>query len=397
MNFLIDQRVFARALTAAANVAPRKSTRPALTHIKIEAALAPAPYWTPTVTITATDNELVYQTSLAADVQEQGAILVSASDVRDIVKAMPDDHPVECDLAEASSTVWLRSGGPEPEDGVIEFELSTLSSDEYPIIEGEAKGTFNYKADLLHNLLSKTLFASSTNEGRPYLQGVYIERKEGAMLKAVATDGHRLGLCEALGPDGLLIGGVIMPRKFCLELRKMIEPRQGEVEIGFDSKRVFVKYEGQSLISLLVEGSFPDYRQVIPKSPSIKCVVNRADLLAALRRVSLLSPEKGGGVRFTLAQPEQMSLDSGSGGTLTIASQSLGRGQAKQQLTCKHVEGELAAGFNAGYFAEALQSFDTEYVAIDFTNHLSPCIVRPHYEGACEYKSHLNVVMPMRL
>jgi DNA polymerase-3 subunit beta len=141
---------------------------------------------------------------------------------------------------------------------------------------------------------------------------------------------------------------------------------------------------------MLVEGSFPDYRQVVPRSIQVACRVERVELLEALKRISIISPDKSGGVRFTLEDRR-----------LTLSSQHSGRGKGKQEVRVREGGGNLEVGFNARYFIDALQVIDTADVLLEMTNHLSPCIVRPHCEKNDESNranfSQINVVMPMRL
>lgn len=380
MQLLIGRNPFKKIVSIAQGVVPKRSTKPILTHLLLEASQDGG------LTVSATDEELSFSGSTEAQIETDGRIVVSAKDLYDVVRNLPD-HPIRL-------TALPDEGQLEIKCDQIEFRLHTLAADEFPALptmNPDASYTMS-TADLMQ-LIDRTIFAVSHEETRYYLGGVYLECKEGEgeNLRAVATDGHRLALSEAHAPANFVLApGQILPRKLLGELRKMLDAGAGEVTFGFQDKRVLFQYGPQTLISLLVEGSFPDYRQVIPKSPNMNCRVPRIELLEALRRISLLSPDKMGGVRFQLEDNQ-----------LTISSQHMGRGKAQQVVHVKEGGGTIEVGFNANYFIDALQAIETADVLLQLTNHLSPCLVRPHIEpdedGQTPTTDQLNVVMPMRL
>jgi DNA polymerase-3 subunit beta len=337
------------------------------------------------LTVLATDEEMSFIGTTEAQIEQEGRIVVSARDFYDVVRNLPDQQPVDCKWQPEENQFAIRSGA-------IDFSLQTLPAEEYPDFP-KINPEMNYvysAADLLA-LIEKTLFAVSQEEARYYLGGVYFECQNGEALRAVATDGHRLALAEGPAPQGFTLSpGQILPRKLLGELRKIIESKQGDISFGFHDRRVVFQYGNQTLLSMLVEGSFPDYRQVVPRSIQVACRVERVELLEALKRISIISPDKSGGVRFTLEDRR-----------LTLSSQHSGRGKGKQEVRVREGGGNLEVGFNARYFIDALQVIDTADVLLEMTNHLSPCIVRPHCEKNDESNranfSQINVVMPMRL
>lgn len=378
MRLLIGQASLLKVLAIAQGVVPRRTTKPILMNLLLQANFDKG------LTISATDDELSFVGSTEAQVETPGQIVVAAKDLYDVVRNMPE-RSIELIEKPEENMIELKCGN-------IDFHLQTMSADEFPHIPHmEPASSVAYSASELSRLIDRTIFAVSQEETRYYLGGVFLECKEREILRAVATDGHRLALAEAPAPEGFLLSpGQILPRKLLGELRKILEAKQGDVRFGFQDRRVMFQYGPQTLMSLLVEGSFPDYRQVVPKSPNITCRVGRVELLEALRRISLLSPEKTGGVRFTLQDRR-----------LTLSSQHTGRGKGKQEVDIREGGGVLEVGFNAKYFIDGLQAIETADVLLEFTNHLSPCLLRPYHDDAKEdntpRSTQVNVVMPMRL
>lgn len=378
MQLLIGRNPFKKIVSIAQGVVPKRSTKPILTHLLLEASTDGG------LTVSATDEELSFSGSTEAQVEESGRIVVSAKDLYDIVRNLPD-HPIRL-------IAHLEDNQLEIKCDRIEFKLHALPAEDFPALpQMNPETSYTFSADALAQLIDRTIFAVSHEETRYYLGGVYLECPEGENIRAVATDGHRLALAEAHAPEQFeLTPGQILPRKLLGELRKMLDSSKGDVRFGFQDKRILFQYGPQTLISLLVEGAFPDYRQVIPKSPNMTCRVPRIELLEALRRISLLSPDKTGGVRFQLNDTQLM-----------ISSQHMGRGQAQQEVQVREGGGSIEVGFNANYFVEALQAIETADVLLELTNHLSPCLLRPYFEpdedGNIPNTTQINVVMPMRL
>ncbi|MCB9641178.1 MAG: DNA polymerase III subunit beta [Myxococcales bacterium] len=381
MRLLIGCKPLLKVVQIAQSVVPKKTSRPILTHLRLKATAERG------LEVTATDEELTFQAITEAQVEIPGEITVAARDIYEIVRNMPDE-PLRLEVLEDKGQLELSTG-----DHRIEFQLHTLAASDFPDVEGiSPEHTYAYKVEDLLQLVDRTVFAVSQDEARYYLGGVFLECHEGENIRAVATDGHRLALAEGSPPEKFVLSpGKILPRKMLGELRKMLDTRQGEVRFGFQDKKVTFQHGPQTLTSLLVEGSFPDYRQVIPRSPSIVCRVARVELLEALRRISLLSPDKTGGVRVQITED-----------ALQISSQHTGRGQAKEEVRLREGGGDIEIGFNASYFIDALNVIDTADVLLEFTNYLSPCLLKPYFDEASEQEKgkshpHLNVIMPMRL
>jgi DNA polymerase-3 subunit beta len=385
MRFLIGQSSLQKLVTVAQGVVPRRSSKPILMHLLLEADRATG------LTISATDEELAFVGKVEAQVERAGRVAVSARDLYDIVRNLPD-QPVELRLPAADDDDDDDDAALNIRCGAITYQLQTMPADEYPQCpQLHPAYSYDYAASELAALIDRTLFATSQEETRFYLGGVYLECNGGEPMRAVATDGHRLALAEAPAPAGFKLSpGQILPRKLLTELRKVLETKQGDVRFGFQDRRVLFSFGSYTLISLLVDGTFPDYRQIIPRSSSISLRIPRIELLDATKRISLLSPEKMGSVRFSLADR-----------TLTLSSKHSGRGKGKQEVEVREGSGTLEAAFNAKYLVDALQVIDTADVLLELTSHLTPCLVRPYHEPVDDAPTpppaQLNIVMPMRL
>jgi DNA polymerase-3 subunit beta len=383
MELVIERDALLKLTTLAQGVVPKKSTKPILNHMLMSADPEKG------LTVTATDEQLSSQGAEDADVQEPGQACVSAQDLHSIVRNLP---PGPVKLLHHSGQEQL-----EINSARINFKLHTLPADEFPEFQALNPDTiFRYPVKDLLTLVENTSYAVSQDESRYYLGGVYVECRSEEPLRAVSTDGHRLALSEAEPPEGFqLQPGQILPRKLLNELPKMLDDRKGTVEFGFEGSRVMFTNGRQTLNSLLIDGTFPDYRPVIPRKPKLSCRVGRVELLNALRRVSLLSPDKMGGVRIEVDDR-----------LLKISSQHSGRGTGHQVVDILEGGGALEIGFNAVFFVDALNVINHADVWLEFTDKQNPCLLRPHIEpeteeGAEEPEDNghlfLNVIMPMRL
>lgn len=386
MDLLIQQETLLALVHAAAKVSPKTSPKPILTHLLLEA--------TDSLTVTATDQELTYVSSVPAQIEISGAVVVPAQDLLKVVQSFPKSVSVHLqhvspDHADAMHRLELRSGP-------IYFSLNTLPAEEFPALpDMRPEELVSYTPDTLLRLLTHTSYAMSMEENRYYLGGVHLEQCDDgpvSVLRTTATDGHRLALSQAVARDPLPTEkGVILSRKLVVALQDALGRFSGAlVSFGFQDslRRLTVRLGDTTLSGLLVDGSFPDYQQVIPKKTTIHCVAERVPLMEALRRISLMSPEKTGGVRWCLDHNE-----------LTLSSQHTSRGKGKQVLKVEG-DGELEVGYNAVYLVQALESLGTQQVRLSFTNHLSPCRIDPvcdETEDTPPMGHVFGVVMPIRL
>jgi DNA polymerase-3 subunit beta len=247
----------------------------------------------------------------------------------------------------------------------------------------EAKGQAGLPASLIRGMIERTIFAVSTDETRYSLNGVFIEQTAGGTVRMVSTDGHRLAFEEqALGALGLN-KGVILPRKGLGELRKLLENAdEGVVSIGFKENMALISKDKVDLFMRLIDGDFPDYTKVIPKGNPNLAKIDHADLLQALRRVSLLSSERYKGVKLEFSQD-----------SISISANNPDLGEAVEEIDADYKGAPISIGFNARYILDVLGVLGNDAeVSIELKDELSPSVIRrPGSPG------YLYVLMPMRL
>jgi DNA polymerase-3 subunit beta len=246
------------------------------------------------------------------------------------------------------------------------------------------KGTvvMRLQSDALGEMIEKTLFAVSTDETRLSLGGVFIESVEKNHVRMVATDGHRLALVDREVAGVEIRPGVILPRKGLVEARRLLEGDGGEISFSIGGNLARIERAGVELFMRLIEGEFPDYRQVIPKESKRHVRVSSEALLGALRRVSILSSERARGVKLRIEN-----------GLLEVATTNPDIGEAREELEADYAGDEFAIGFNARYLLDVLSlSGVSGTVEIGLTDEVSPGILRMQEDETYSY-----VVMPMRL
>jgi DNA polymerase-3 subunit beta len=242
-------------------------------------------------------------------------------------------------------------------------------------------------SSLLKEMIDKTAFSISTDESKYNLNGIYfrsVEDEGKQMLRLVATDGHRLSMIQKemdASHVEELLKGVIFPRKGIIELKKIAEEGESDIQLGFMDNNAVVKKDRTVVVMRLVDGEFPDYNRVIPKNNELVAFINRDTFLHALRRMAILSSEKSRGVKVMLRQ-----------GMLEISSSNPEFGDAKEDLEIEYGGPDMSIGFNARYLIDILQAQETEKVRLLVKDNLSPGLVKPSEES-----NYLAVVMPMRL
>lgn len=374
MEFEITRGEFLEGLRLTQGVVERRNTLPILSNVLIELAEAG-------ISILATDLDIGIRRSCTARVKGAGAITVNARKLFEVVKEVPGE------------TIRLRSlenHRVEVVSGKARLNLVGLDPKEFPSIPGlsakPGKGAseLTAKASLLGAMIESTLFAVSFDETRLNLSGVFVENQQGA-LRMVATDGHRLALIDRKIDGKVPDKGVILPRKGLMEARKLLEVKDGDediVKLTVDGSIAKIMRGRAELFMRLIEGEFPDYRQVIPKQSKVKLGLSRADFLHALGCISVLSTERAKGVRVSLKP-----------GILEVQANNPDVGDGAYETEVVYSGEELSIGFNGRYLIEALTAMrDGERVEFMVTDDVSPGVLR--LEGD---DSYCYVVMPMRL
>ena len=373
MEFRIAKDELIRALSRVQGIVEKRSTNPIIANVLLEAG-------SDGMKVSATDTEVSLIGHYAIECIEPGRLTLGAKQLYEIARLVPTDT-VSFRLPEGSFLMEISSGK-------AQFKVLGLSADDFPPITdgGDGEGLELEAADL-KGLVDKTLFSISGDDTRTGLNGAHVEVVElpggRSNVRFVSTDGHRLSLAgRPYQGTWTAARSVLLPKKGLSELRKLVDVGDGpwRVVLG-DTQAVFQR--GTTAFSMrLLEGDFPDYKQVIPGGWQRRILVQRPHLMQALRRVSILASEKSHPVRFHIKD-----------GTLIVTAKQPEAGEAREEIEAQ-VEGQdLEIGFNARYFLDSLNVMDTDSIGIEIGDSLSPCLVRPG-EGEAD---ELFVVMPMRL
>jgi DNA polymerase-3 subunit beta len=375
MELKIGAQELARALGRSQGIVEKKSTMPILSHVLLEAKKGNLLH------VSATDLDLSVSSEHSCEVTKEGALAVPAKHLFEIVRSLPEQ---EVTLKKAGNNYLEVKSGPS------EFRIVGLPAEDFPALPKFEKVSFVdvVPAELLAQI-ELTSFAASTDETRYNLNGVFFE-PQGPVLRMVATDGHRLALSERpLAGDYALKRGVILPRKGLHELKKLLgesvdaATEKPETKLGFAENSAIYRRPGVVLAMRLIEGMFPDYKQVIPKQGEKIVKVGRQRLLETLRRVSILASDKSHAVKLEL-----------SAGLLRVLSQNPDLGDAKEEVPVEYAGEPLKIGFNSRYITDVAAVLRSDDVQLELADDLSPGVLRG---AGPEDAGYTAVVMPMRI
>lgn len=365
MQFEIDQANFLSALALAQTVADRRSTMPVLANVLLRAEDG-------ALTCSATDMMIAVTERVEAKVDQPGALTLGVRHLHGVVRTMPtgllsvkrlDNHWAQI-LASRS-----------------EFKLMGMPDSDFPELPDPGKAQFTtIDASSLRELVQRTLFSVSSDEARVNLNGALLEC-DGRQATMVSTDGHRLTKFSTAFTGPQMDSGIIIPRKGLLELKRVLERFDDACEMAVADEHLHVRDASLRLSIKLNSVSFPPYEQVIPQKHDRAAQASRSELIAALRSVEVMAPEKTATVR--------VQLDPGN---LSLTADNPDAGVAHQQLPVDYDGEPLVAGFNAHYLLDALEAMDAQDVRLEFQGELDPCVVRP-----VDGPEFLAVVMPMRI
>jgi DNA polymerase-3 subunit beta len=374
MKFSIGKSELLRGVGRIQSIVEKRNTMPILANIHIDAQKSGKDGL---LELAATDLEVGIRSTHAADVTKPGKITVSAKKLYEILRELPEE-PVQIE-ATPNAYLSLRCAR-------AAFDLAGNAAEEYPALPVLVpEETVSVAGLLLGQMIERTMYAASADETRYNLNGVFVEYiSETQKLRMVATDGHRLAYVDRpLGVDLKKLGrGVIIPRKGLSELKRLVdEDDSDEVELGFEGSNALVRKRGVTLSMRLIEGEFPNYRQVIPQPGKHQIVMPTEPLVQALRRVIVIAAERSRAVKLELGA-----------GTLRLSSNNPDVGDAREELDADYMGEELALAFNARYLLDALSYLGAKEVRLGFQDAVSPAQVAP-----ADDPDSLAVVMPMRL
>ncbi|MDH4227101.1 MAG: DNA polymerase III subunit beta [Deltaproteobacteria bacterium] len=366
MEFTIAKEDFIKILQRVQGIVEKRNTMPILANVLLEVK-------NNQMNALATDLEIFIKDCCKVKAKKDGAITINARKLYDIIKELPGEN-IDISAKEGEKlTIKCQKS---------KYNIMGLPAKEFPafpaIEETKLKKT---EKDVFKDMIEKTVFAVSTDETRYNINGFYIE-KNGDTIKMVTTDGHRLALIDKKSENiGNIENPAILPKKGVGEFRKLLDENEGEFTFHVGKKSATAKNNTTIINVRLIEGEFPDYKQVIPKDNDKKIKINKNTFLEALKRVSLVSSEKIKGVKFVF-----------SSNKLILNSSSQEFGDATEELEAEYGAQDIEIAFNAKYFVDALGAINEELVEITLKDALSPATL-----CGAENKDYLCIIMPMRL
>ena len=372
MKVTLERAALLKSLGHVHRVVERRNTIPILSNVLLKAEGR-------SLRLKATDLDLEITETVTADVGMAGSTTLPAHTLYDIVRKLPDGAQVSLETTGDGSQLLLRSGRSR-------FNLQCLPESDFPdLAAGDLGHRFTLAAGDLKKLIEKTQFAISNEETRYYLNGIFVHTVDvdgHAMLRAVATDGHRLARVEIPAPAGAAgMPGVIIPRKAVSEVQKLIEDASADVAVEMSTTKARFTFGDVILTSKLIDGAFPDYARVIPTGNDKRLTVERAQFAEAVDRVSTISSERGRAVKMALGD-----------GKLTLSVTNPDAGAANEELEVDYDSTALDIGFNAKYLLDIANQLDSDTALFRLADAGSPTIIQDRDGAAALY-----VLMPMRV
>jgi DNA polymerase-3 subunit beta len=378
MKVTVERAALLRSLGHVHRVVERRNTIPILSNVLLRGDGEG-------LRLKATDLDIEVTETITADAAEGGGTTVPAHVIYDIVRKLPEGAQVSLETAGDAGQMQIRSGRSR-------FMLQALPESDFPdLAAGEMPFRFSLPPADLKRLIDKTQFAISTEETRYYLNGIYLHTIESGsgsgagsamMLRAVATDGHRLARVEIPAPEGAEgMPGVIVPRKAVAEIQKLLEGGEDSVAVELSSSKIRLTVGGVVLTSKLIDGTFPDYQRVIPNGNDKRLTVERDAFARAVDRVSTISSERGRAVKLALNE-----------GRLVLSVTNPDSGSATEELEVDYDTAPLDIGFNARYLLDITSQLDGDTTLFRLADPGSPTLIQDR-EGS----PALYVLMPMRV
>jgi len=371
MKATIERATLLKGLSHVQSVVERRNTIPILSNVLLEATAEGA------LRMMATDLDLQINESVQAAVDQPGSTTVSAHTLFDIARKLPEGAQVQLSAAEGRMAIVA---------GRARFSLGTLPRDDFPVIaEGELPTRFELPAETLKQVIDKTRFAISTEETRYYLNGIFFHASDNSgerVLKAAATDGHRLARVTMQLPDGADgMPDVIVPRKCVGELRKLLDEVDGSVGVSLSGTKIRFDLGQAILTSKLIDGTFPDYSRVIPTGNDKILKLDPTSFMQGVDRVSTIATEKTRAVKMALDRDR-----------ITLSVTSPENGTAAEEVPGDYTANAFEIGFNSRYLMDILGQIDGDTVEVHLADAAAPTLIRENDKAPALY-----VLMPMRV
>lgn len=367
MKATIERATLLKSLGHVQSVVERRNTIPILSNVLIE-ALADGG-----IRLMATDLDLQILETIDAKVETPGTTTVAAHTLFEIARKLQEGSEVSLNAADGKMAVKASRSN---------FNLPTLPRDDFPIIaEGELPTKFELPAATLRQIIDKTRFAISTEETRYYLNGIFLHVVDDVM-KAAATDGHRLARVTVARPDGAEgMPDIIIPRKCIGELRKLLDEVEGSVEVSLSATKIRFVLGHAVLTSKLIDGTFPDYSRVIPTGNDKILKIDPKSFMQGVDRVATIASEKTRAVKMALDRDK-----------ITLSVTSPENGTAAEEVPGEYSATGFEIGFNAKYLMDILAQIEGDSVEVHLADAAAPTLLRENDKAAALY-----VLMPMRV
>jgi len=372
MRVTIERSNLLKSLGHVHRVVERRNTIPILSNVLLSAE-------GDELHLKATDLDLEIFEKVPAMVEQAGSTTVPAHMLHDIVRKLPEGSEVMLATEADGNSIKVTAGRSR-------FTLQCLPGSDFPdITAGQFSHTFRIPASLLKDLIDHTQFAISTEETRYYLNGIYlhsVEDEGNLVLRAVATDGHRLARAQADAPNGSEgMPGIIIPRKAVGEIQKLLEDPDGTLSVEVSETKIRLTLGNVVLTSKLIDGTFPDYNRVIPVGNDKQLKLDRASFAAAVDRVSTISSERGRAVKLAVAD-----------GQITLTVNNPESGSATEELAVEYDADPLEIGFNSRYLLDITSQLRGDDAIFMLSDPGSPTLIRDNASAGA-----LFVLMPMRV
>ncbi|MCL4537665.1 MAG: DNA polymerase III subunit beta [Nitrospirae bacterium] len=366
MKVTVEKDELQKKLSDIQNIVEKKNTMPILNHFLLAAEKEGA-------YITATDLETAFKEPIKLNIAEEGRMCIPARKLFEIVREMDGEL-----ILESADSQWVKV-----KSGKSNFRMSCLSAEEFPVWPGlETTEEMEIPSSLLLEMIDKSIYAAGESDTRYVLNGLLFHIKPDGKLTVVGTDGHRLALSErSIGATSGEEKKLIISRKSVAELRRFLSDEAKELKVVVGKNHILFKIDNIQFLTRLIEGTYPNYEQVIPTANEKILTVDKNLLIKSLRRVSIMSKERSNAVK--------VDIDSSN---MVISASNPDLGEASDEIAVNYSGDAMTVAFNARYVLDALNVMASEKVILKLNEPLSPAMIME--EGGEDYKC---VVMPMRL
>lgn len=365
MKIRISKTNLLKGLLRVQNITSKVTTMPILSNILINSENGG-------ITLFATDLQVGIFGTYECEIEKSGSVAIPCKRLYEIVKELPESDV----LMELQDNYWVNIKCEK-----VKFKISGINPEEYPKFpDVKTESSVSVDAGLISDLIRKTVYAISTDEGRINIAGM-LWSMDGENLELVATDGHRLAKVNTKVEGSSSKFRVTVPRKGIQEIRRLVEDSEGKASFIVSKNYVLMKKDEIVVIVRLIESDFPDYERVLVNNGKFNISVNRDILKQSVKRVSLMSNEKTRAIKLKAINK-----------TIELSSNDPEIGEANEVIECDYKGEEISIGFNSKYLLDSIEAIDGDNVKMELNEPLSPCMLK-----GTEDKQYMGVIMPMRV